>query len=200
MATIDFPLLICDEWAQESHTAIWCQRDPYSTVLNGIECLHECLEPRTMPRTIIIIRDDYKALWDEIVQQSQSVHRGIVVWGQPGIGKTLFLRYALGLALAECTPIILCEYSEYFLYFDDSGVRRIVYNHNDDIEFPSLIIMLFDTTERMCSLHESFLLSSCPAFVVQATSPQKSRWSQWSKQLMARIWIMMPWSREEILQ
>ena len=168
-----------------------------------------------------MIRDEYSLLWDEIVEKSTSEHRGIVLWGQPGIGarlsntqmcagnfnefvdapgKTLFLRYAVGRALAKRMPIILCEQNDYFLYFDDSGVRRIVYGVNDHIKLPSRIIALFDTNESMRSPHQYFLNSSCPAFVVQATPPQRSRWYQWSKQLNARIWAMMPWSREEIQQ
>jgi len=199
MPTINVPLYGDDEWAQESHTALWDQPDVYSKVINGIKCLHESLKPRSTPRNPIIIRDEYPLLWNEIEEQSTSEHRGIVVWGQPGIGKTLFLRYAVGRALAKGMPCILCEQIDYFLYFDESGVRRITYGLNNiDIKLPSRIIALFDTNESMRSPHQYFLNSSCPAFVVQTTTPQNGGWYQWSKQLDARIWLIMPWTREEI--
>ena len=108
-------------------------------------------------------------------------------------GKTLFLRYTIGWALTEGMPIILCENSQYFLYFDESGVRRIVYATLNyfEIDLPPWIIALFDSTVDMCSPYEYFLDSSCPVFVVQATSPERPRWYEWAKQLEAWIWLMM---------
>jgi hypothetical protein len=43
-----------------------------------------------------------------------------------------------------------------------------------------------------------FLDISCDAFIIQATSPQHSRYHKWSEELLTGMWTMDNWSLREL--
>lgn len=63
--------------------------------------------------------------------------------------------------------------------------------------FDHVTLLLFDETPP--GVHFAYRTGK-NIFLVQATSPKLSRYKAWSKQMGADYWVIMPWSREEIMQ
>ncbi|KAI0723474.1 hypothetical protein C8Q76DRAFT_723026 [Earliella scabrosa] len=146
-----------------------------------------------------MIREEYDALWEEILSRMEAhengkpVH-GMVVIGQPGIGKSLFVPYAYGLALQLGIPTLYCPSPECYWIADDNGFREIFVNGHQSY-YPTRDMLIFVDTikppEQLSSpgLNEGFL--------VQVTSPEDG-WKDCAKERDADAWVMTTWSREEI--
>ncbi|PPQ86952.1 hypothetical protein CVT26_007907 [Gymnopilus dilepis] len=210
-----FPLTPEDTWALEAHALLWLGNPQDLTLPKGpgVECLNPLLQKD--PERPILIRKEFSDLWDEISFWAKQIpwsERGVAIWGNPGSGKSLFLRYALARALLAGTPIILCEHPSHLFYFSASGVQRVSlaqindrgYDLRFDLGLPSPPpIALWDTnlTENppMPTPHRVFLRPwSLPFFIVQATEVRDAQWRGWVKEWNGRIWLFDAWTEEEV--
>ncbi|KAJ7703204.1 hypothetical protein B0H17DRAFT_1175956 [Mycena rosella] len=160
--------------------------DPCTTTTAGVP--HLIKEVSDAP--LIIVRDEYLTIASFIQESAvkltsdspgSGISRGLVVWGHPGIGKSLFL-------LSTHT----------FLYFDETGVAVVKWADTDTFKLPLGVVALYDTVVGQDSPHGRFTDRLCRAYVVHATSPKISRWKEWAKQLRANVWPMPLWSNAEL--
>lgn len=116
---------------------------------------------------------------------------GVVVTGQPGIGKSCFLYYVLLRLLSRESPVAI-QVPGYFLIFSFNGVEIHTLDHTDYNVFPAGTCVLSDSNEEVKAPCSAFLGAAKQgrAWIVQATSPLEERWREWKKQRSADIFVM----------
>ncbi|KAH9010689.1 hypothetical protein EDB84DRAFT_1570276 [Lactarius hengduanensis] len=123
---------------------------------------------------------------------------GVVVTGQPGIGKTCFLYYLLFRRLSERRPVAL-EQPKFFILFHEGGVYR--YSLNADTRYlPDGTWALSDSNDEAPKPCTTFRSASKlrTAWIVQTTSPVETRWRDWRKYCKAGMFVMNHVSIEDI--
>ncbi|KAG9023048.1 hypothetical protein FRB95_013799 [Tulasnella sp. JGI-2019a] len=145
-----------------------------------------------LPPAILVLQV-YLKIYDHVKKTFLGANfysgRGLVVLGQPGIGKLTFLIYALLRALKDGIPVIWClaAKTSHWLQFDSKGkVSRYK---------PSRTLRRFAFFNKISPSETSY---QNPGFVVQATSRQTRGYRGWATQFSARFWIMENWSAEEV--
>ena len=106
------------------------------------------------------------------------------------LGKTIFLYYALLMALQrlKSTVLFAIAYDQITLFEPDS-VRHI--NHNL-IPYPDLCLV--DTSANLNLIKTA----ASPKPVILSSSPRKEHFKMFAKQQMAEFWIMALWSEAEM--
>ncbi|KAI1786234.1 hypothetical protein LXA43DRAFT_1034721 [Ganoderma leucocontextum] len=183
---------------KDLYDAIWKEGKPFVTNESGVDILVDTLGA-IAPQPLVMVRSEYPQIFQHILDLPtwSETHAGLVVTGHPGVGKTLFLYYALGAALAAHMPVALYERDSLCLFFDDSGVHKI--HDIGATEFPPRTLFLVDSNSSLHSPPGAFLDHRLQGVIVQATSPDASRWRSWAKEVGASYWLSAPWKREEIL-
>ncbi|KAH9077651.1 hypothetical protein EDB83DRAFT_2345111 [Lactarius deliciosus] len=141
---------------------------------------------------VLLVRKEYKVAYPALRSYKTNLRSGgVVVTGQPGIGKTCFLYYLL-FCLLSARDTVAFQVNENFILFQDSGVE------------------IFETTSiyAQCIPNGTWVLTDscdgferpCPAFnaaskgknawIVQATSPHPSSWAKWHKERKADTYWM----------
>ncbi|EDR06022.1 uncharacterized protein LACBIDRAFT_294749 [Laccaria bicolor S238N-H82] len=122
----------------------------------------------------------------------------VVVTGQPGIGKSVWVYYALRRCLAERKPVIW--YSKRCCYmFAEDGVYEMPADFQR-ANLKSYIWTLVDSDEAPDGVPPYLVPHRTPLFVIFSTSPRDDRWSRLHKTVRPMVAIMNPWKRKEILR
>jgi hypothetical protein len=153
------------------------------------------LETFFMNKSSIFIRDEYKKALEYIktLQKSQPVG-GVILIGQPGIGKTTFLYYVLVCRVLAGEPTMF-EYEKHGIYsFTDT------FQHLDKIDARASpnAWALSDSNSALWKPNQSFTGQGSQFFVLQATSPRPERWHSWKKYRNAKMVTMDLWSWDEM--
>ncbi|OBZ68810.1 hypothetical protein A0H81_10997 [Grifola frondosa] len=157
----------------------------------------------------ILIREEYDAMLQEIEMYHSEVSEGggMIITGQPGIGKSLFLIYVLFKTLLAGEPVMfhqLYDHEQVFI-FCEAGVFSCPAMTDPTYlaEFAethgvSRAIALVDSNDKI-NIPPICITGPSPIFVVQTPSPahEHRTWSK-EKQLVATC-VMQPWSWSEIL-
>ncbi|KAF7761916.1 hypothetical protein Agabi119p4_9908 [Agaricus bisporus var. burnettii] len=151
----------------------------------------------------IIVRDEYHTIWDFVSGAYQvrasneefGESGGLVVTGQPGIGKTLFLAYALVKALKERIPVSYCVNLNEIFIFNKDGFQKG--SSASDISSPECTLCLVDSGVNLTK-PPAIVLTHIDNYIVQAASPKPDHWRQWSKQRLAAKWVMDLWTKDEM--
>ncbi|KAH9026744.1 hypothetical protein EDB85DRAFT_161710 [Lactarius pseudohatsudake] len=148
----------------------------------------------------LLVRQEYDVAWRDFDYDTarSKGQNGVIVTGQPGIGKTCFLYYLLFRLLSEGTPVSL-QLAPYILVFLDDGV----YRHSQEAEpdyLPEGTWALADAGRLDDKPCNAFLDAAGRhiAWIIQTTSPLEDRWRQWKKQYTAVMFVMKGFSAEEI--
>ncbi|KAH9177660.1 hypothetical protein EDB89DRAFT_2064625 [Lactarius sanguifluus] len=148
----------------------------------------------------LLVRPEYNVTFD-VLQQDHSIAEdcgGVIVTGQPGIGKTCFLYYLLFRRLSERRPVAL-EQPEFFILFHEGGVYRYPLKA-DPRYLPDGTWVLSDSNDeapKPCSTFRSAAKLRI-AWLIQTSSPQMKRWEDWVKYCDADTFVMNHVSIEEI--
>ncbi|KAH9180779.1 hypothetical protein EDB89DRAFT_66709 [Lactarius sanguifluus] len=144
---------------------------------------------------VLLVRKEYEDAYSEL-RSYQSIPEesrggGVVVLGQPGIGKTCFLYYLLFRLLSE-EKTVAFQRGDIFVLFTETGVQICGSTGLDAAIIPHGTWALADSHtgfERPC---EAFLDASGAgtAWVVQTASPSKSNYERWQKEQDARLFWM----------
>ncbi|EDR03255.1 uncharacterized protein LACBIDRAFT_307487 [Laccaria bicolor S238N-H82] len=122
-----------------------------------------------------------------------------VVTGQPGIGKSVWVYYALRRCFAERRPVIWYFKQRCHLFVEE-GVYEMP-NDFQRAELKSFIWTFVDSDEDSVGIPDYLVPRGTPLFVIFSTSPRRARWSRLHKTVMAPlVAIMNPWKRKEILR
>ncbi|KAH9074287.1 hypothetical protein EDB83DRAFT_2657196 [Lactarius deliciosus] len=148
----------------------------------------------------LLVRQEYEVAWEDFDYDTarSKGQNGVVVTGQPGIGKTFFLYYLLFRLLSEGTPVSL-QLAPYIFVFRDDGV----YRHSQEPEpgcIPTGTWALSDAGRLDHTPCNAFLYAAGrhTAWVIQTTSPLETKWKQWAKQYTADMFVMNGFSAAEI--
>ncbi|KAJ6525477.1 hypothetical protein DFH09DRAFT_173204 [Mycena vulgaris] len=177
-------------------SAICCTRD--------VQHLPPTFTPVPGKGLPIMVRDAYTRIWYYIEEKRTSAEiRALLVWGQPGIGKSFFTFYALAQALERRIPFALCNNDMDFLLFNGSGVEAIPYSSVRAAEgkLSRDLLVFFDSSNGVTPRHpfvgHGALVN---AFIVHCASPVDRGWKLWAKEQDARIWPMELWGLNEVQQ
>ncbi|KAI0294602.1 hypothetical protein B0F90DRAFT_1821170 [Multifurca ochricompacta] len=151
--------------------------------------------------TVLMIRQEYDDALNVIkeisLNRETSRIGGIIITGQPGIGKTCFLFYLLLLRLSSGQPTAFQKRPTYYLLFTDSGVERHILESG---ALPVGTLALSDSNAQVEKPCNGFLYASNrgTAFVVQTTSPKADRWTGWEKYHNGFLYVMECFSWDEM--
>ncbi|KAG8981578.1 hypothetical protein FRB94_012380 [Tulasnella sp. JGI-2019a] len=141
----------------------------------------------------ILVRQVYPKIYEHakktFLKADFNAGQGLVVLGQPGIGKTAFLYYALVRALKDRIPVMWClaAHTSDWLQFDGNG--------NVAPYTPSRSLRRLSFFDEIPPRYTSTI---GPGYIVQAASLQRQKYQGWAKQFRARYWVMENWSADEV--
>ncbi|KAH9071569.1 hypothetical protein EDB83DRAFT_257774 [Lactarius deliciosus] len=151
---------------------------------------------------VLLVRKEYEYAYGQLRSyegDSKTKGGGVVVLGQPGIGKTCFLYYTLFCLLSEKKQVAF-QRGRHFVFFTGTGVEICGYTHINGIAIPSGTWALTDSCpgfERPC---EAFFEASGAgrAWIVQTTSPSARNYSSWQKKRKAVLFWMQVFPLNEL--
>ncbi|KAF9234972.1 hypothetical protein BU15DRAFT_51971 [Melanogaster broomeanus] len=143
----------------------------------------------------MIVRGEY-TLAMKAFEEAQ-YHKGAVVLGQPGIGKTIFLIYALVERLRRKQPTAFQFEPDMYILFTENGVTTHSANDDEPLTLWNGIWALSDSNNKTIDPAVAFL-GLLGVRTIQATSPDSKRWKEWKKQYRAGLYIMDNWTLEEL--
>ncbi|KAK0213771.1 hypothetical protein IW262DRAFT_329865, partial [Armillaria fumosa] len=184
------------------HCEWWCNPTIDLTTANAIISLPEFRVTSILSYTShrLLIRQEYILLFNRLVIFCTTAprwhSRGIIITGQPGIGKSVFLLYALLRCLQNGQPLLFHMKNQTYAIFAN-GVSEV-----------DPACLLQSVTVPICALIDSAggqkvpppdeLLHShfiCPIF---ATSPDERRYHHFKQARVAVVFVMDPWSDDEL--
>lgn len=114
------------------------------------------------------------------------------------LGKSLSLLYFLVRRLSEKLPTAYQRAPGYYFFFTSEGVKRL----NDNDPPPEIVgtqvWALTDSNQSLSAPSGGFSLSHTPHFLIQASSPNQTRYKAWTKERGAVFAMMDVWSWEEM--
>ncbi|THU81366.1 hypothetical protein K435DRAFT_972377 [Dendrothele bispora CBS 962.96] len=139
----------------------------------------------------VYVRDEYKNAYKYLEQ----VEKGAVVLGSPGIGKSVFIIYALARRLEAMKPTILVTRSGTTLVFSREGVSVADPNTGrvGQRDAPCDCWVLHDSTLR--GVPKPWVLAY---FLVFPVSPGQERYKELKNQTSMGRYYMNPWEPEEL--
>ncbi|KZT10692.1 uncharacterized protein LAESUDRAFT_345595 [Laetiporus sulphureus 93-53] len=150
----------------------------------------------------ILVLESYRRVFDRAWRlYLKSSGLGIVLTGQPGIGKSVWLWYALTRLLRK-HQVILFSYGHAIYLFHFDGVYSFQGNVFGTRHLPqpppgTFIWGLIDSDKVV--EEPSPELTSPPIFPIHAASLDRKRYKEWRKQREALTWGLRLWEREELV-
>ncbi|KAK0431206.1 hypothetical protein EV421DRAFT_2041405 [Armillaria borealis] len=146
----------------------------------------------------LLVRKDYIYIFDRLQRFSQTdmySTRGIVLNGHSGIGKSMFLFYALIRCLQESRDIIFYFFRR-TLRFSKDGVQRIDLN---DFPYDSIHCPIWCLIDSFCGERPPLqFIRHIYVFPILASSRPDKPYSSWAKRRIAAQLVMNPWRDQEI--
>ncbi|KAF8346138.1 hypothetical protein F5887DRAFT_962858 [Amanita rubescens] len=140
---------------------------------------------------VLLVREEYNTVLDTLEDWNRLGGGGVIVTGQAGIGKTIFLFYVLLRRLSAGLPTAFHVFSDRFFLFTEAGASQHDVVDQSGLKLPPGTWALSNSGEVIEQPCAAFL-SAPPgrAWIIQATSPKRSRWREWKKQLRAKLYVM----------
>ncbi|KAI0045379.1 hypothetical protein FA95DRAFT_127244 [Auriscalpium vulgare] len=148
----------------------------------------------------IFVRESYEELLVRILKLMQRrPEAGVVVTGQPGIGKTIFLWFALLKIIGLGQPVVIgWQPDEFYLFY---GGKVYVPKLLTPFKFsllPQGAKPLWALIDAAAGLTAGNLMNR-KIFPVFASSPAPNRYREWIKQRGGLSWGLPLWSLEELV-
>ncbi|KAH9030527.1 hypothetical protein EDB85DRAFT_1429344 [Lactarius pseudohatsudake] len=141
---------------------------------------------------VLLVRNEYKVAYPTLRSYKTNPRSGgVVVTGQPGIGKTCFLYYLL-LRLLNARDTVAFQLNENFILFQDSGVRIFGTTSIYARRIPTGTWLLTDSCdgfEKPCAAFNAASKGK-NGWIVQTTSPNPDSWTRWHKERTADMYWM----------
>ncbi|TFK28391.1 hypothetical protein FA15DRAFT_691857 [Coprinopsis marcescibilis] len=149
--------------------------------------------------------DPSKGFLDSIQSPSQVPQKnGVVVIGQPGIGKSTFLRVLFVLLLHAQWPVMFQYHPDFVVLVCKDGVK--VSGIRDIKTFADIhgsnerrVVALVDSTEKLLCPSSEYYVNNPPIFIVQTPSPSQSRLAWRSKITDIERFVLKPWTLQDLL-
>ncbi|BGP26293.1 hypothetical protein JCM10295v2_005239 [Rhodotorula toruloides] len=157
---------------------------PCGRLLNGVAYCALSVDRDDLDRPLYI-REDYERAWT-VLQDTKKVglSRGLVWEGQPGIGKSVGLRYLLLRSFKTCTPVIYCpNIAKPVMIFCNDGIFAIPQDEFDHFKYLVTPIFLIDSPQRNADI---------PSHLCTVWQPPRKlgRWQDYKKQTVGVILVV----------
>ncbi|KAL5512348.1 hypothetical protein ACEPAG_3340 [Sanghuangporus baumii] len=154
---------------------------------------------------VFLVRAEYIRMYEYVedcfAKESLSRRPAVVITGQPGIGKTVWIQYALRRCLGERRPVMLMMNTRYVL-FSESGVKKIPSDSAIFVERKPINETpwcLIDSTSSPEGIPvEMSAVYSSGVNPVYVTFPDSNRWRKLHQARTPELALMNPWSWEEV--
>ncbi|KAI0000819.1 hypothetical protein BJV74DRAFT_820874 [Russula compacta] len=146
----------------------------------------------------ILVREEYHVAL-RALETEKTYTEGAYVTGQPGIGKTLFLAYVLVVRLEKQQTVAWqpVDGSPFYVLLRDTATIHSI-SDTDPLDDFAPIWGLSDSNFMVRTPPSIFVENSPLIRAIQATSPRRDRWKDWSKHAGAECYVMDIWSEMEI--
>ncbi|KAF8513599.1 hypothetical protein BU17DRAFT_53205 [Hysterangium stoloniferum] len=146
----------------------------------------------------LLVRAEYIRVFDavKVIHEKSHNTRLAVVTGQPGIGKSSWISYALRYCLGQKWPIVWYRYGNCF-FFSRSGVVIIdPLVHQSGGKHTWCFVDSMDASE---TLPHHICFPGIQLFPVYVTSPKESRWRKLvQSRRIPQLIVMNPWTLDEL--
>ncbi|KAI0256325.1 hypothetical protein BJV78DRAFT_1358290 [Lactifluus subvellereus] len=182
-----------DEWRRHH----WHPEDERMKVDDGDEDMENEIDQGCYALDFDYMRiyDFCETFYNDVESFDSGIAPSVIITGQPRIGKTYWIRYALRRRLAEGKPIIWYRKNRCYLFAEDG-----VFLSPSDLsatEFRTFVWTLADSDDNFPS---HLAKQDTRHFIMYTTSPRQERWKPLEKTTHSAVLIMNPWTREEIFQ
>ncbi|PIL28668.1 hypothetical protein GSI_08712 [Ganoderma sinense ZZ0214-1] len=182
---------------------LWQRGKAFVRSHEGVPILEDFVARRAH-REVILVRDEYPRIWEHIrsrrsaaVDAGQMDQESLIINGQPGIGKSLFLYYALGAALQARIPVVLCQNKRYCGIFDVTGYTEFCFDRGEPFDVPDHALFLVDCGRELSSPPTLFLECS-GVLVVTGPRIHETGWGSMNASGRTLFWMMDVWTRAEM--
>ncbi|TFK73737.1 hypothetical protein BDN72DRAFT_893700 [Pluteus cervinus] len=125
--------------------------------------------------------------------------QGVIVTGQPGIGKTTWLWFMLVSIIACRRPVLFHTSNTGTQPFHDGQIYRISENPHPFLQ-NTITYALIDVDLNLGPPPGYLVPENEDTFPIQASSPNKEKYDRWTKQRNPGVWGMPLWENEELLR
>ncbi|KAH8996620.1 hypothetical protein EDB92DRAFT_1793737 [Lactarius akahatsu] len=152
-------------------------------------------------RSELLVRKEYIRLYeycDKYLESRRNNQKppSVVITGQPGIGKSYWLTYALCRRLTEGGPVIWFRSAKRYLFVDE-GVFVVPPDY-PSTDFKTRIWTLVDADDKDGIPDCLAALQETNHLIISSSSPKSSRWKLLTRSTLCSVAYMNPWKREEI--
>ncbi|KAI9462574.1 hypothetical protein HD554DRAFT_2175900 [Boletus coccyginus] len=152
-------------------------------------------------RKELLVIQEYRNAMDKFKSDDVPYKNGASIVGQPGIGKSIFIAYAVIERLREKQPVAV-EIAwggppGAYVLFSEHGVG--IHSHSDpslDAYIPD--IWAFSDSTASAPIPSTAFLATPNLRIFQTASPDPKNWKRWTKEMQVKLYIMDLWSVEEI--
>lgn len=164
--------------------------------LNPVDALYVREEYKDIFKWIVHRRENRLAL-PEYSKTLRAMSQALVLFGQPGMGKSTWLNYALAMSLEKSWPVVV-EFAgrSFYLYRDEAvDLTEIPYRKWRLEKYP---IVLIDSTTELGVLDKWSV--GPPSFLVVASSPDAMDFTRFRKHRPGQKWFWTTsiWSMDEM--
>ncbi|KAH9017447.1 hypothetical protein EDB84DRAFT_1276537 [Lactarius hengduanensis] len=157
--------------------------------------------PNIWPK--LLVRKEYIQLYKFCnkylgLNRNWPIPPSVVITGQPGVGKSCWLTYALCQRLVEGEPVVWFSGTRRYLFVNE-GVFEIPLDYPSP-NFKTRIWTLIDADDCKDGIPDYLGPHRTQHLIILSSSPKSSRWQLLTKTTECSIAIMNPWTREEISQ
>ncbi|KAF6750792.1 hypothetical protein DFP72DRAFT_817259 [Ephemerocybe angulata] len=164
------------------------------TCLLGMVKVAKTLKMIGGAKDFLLIRNEYLELAKSLTELKDRGESGVLVTGEEGIGKSIFLLYLLLHRLEQKLPTAIQFAADRYTIFDEKGASSVLSGEDlGEDERLSKCWALTDSNMNLTTPSGSFL--STPEFLIQMALPGSQRWV---KQTSACVIVSKPPSSFEI--
>ncbi|KAH9176554.1 hypothetical protein EDB89DRAFT_1846054 [Lactarius sanguifluus] len=152
-------------------------------------------------RSELLVRKEYIQLYeycDKYLESRRNMQTppSVVITGQPGIGKSYWVTYALCRRLTEGKPVIWFRSTQRYLFVEE-GVFTVPSDY-PSTDFKTRIWAFIDADDCGNGIPDYLAPHETNHLIILCSSPQSARWKRLGRTTQCSIAIMDPWTREEI--
>ncbi|KAH8994024.1 hypothetical protein EDB92DRAFT_1815302 [Lactarius akahatsu] len=154
-------------------------------------------------RSELLVRKEYIRLYeycDKYLESRRDKQKppSVVITGQPGIGKSYWVTYALCRRLAEGKPVFWFHSTQRYLFVEEGVFEVPPDYHSTDLK--TRVWLLIDTDDSKDGIPDYLAPHETNHLIILCSSPPSARWKPLTGTTLCRVAIMNPWTRGEISQ
>ncbi|KAF9779833.1 hypothetical protein BJ322DRAFT_344792 [Thelephora terrestris] len=195
-----------EHWRSSSPGSSFPKKYPYELSLgvdkDGRSLLH--FRDVGASESGILVTKSYEDIYQRILRlREETFLHGVVLTGQPGTGKTTFLKFMLARLISNGQVVLLFDNARAHLFYRGQVHYRVMTDVIDGL--PRLTRP--GRKSPIWTLVDADIYPLGPPvggnrdiWPIHATSPKRDRWKVWRKMNDAALWGMPKWSMEELIR